>query len=227
MKKTFFTEAAYLLGIGVLALGTAFMERANFGVSMVVAPAYLLHLKISEYLPFFSFGVAEYALQAVIIIVLALILHKKKLSYLFSFVTALFYGFLLDQFMAVIALVSYDTMIFRVICYIAGMLLCATGVSLLFHTYISPEAYELFVKEMSAKLHVDINRFKTIYDCTSCVISILLSFLFFGFGHFEGVKWGTVICAILNGWFIGRITILCEKIFEFRDGLSFRKYFEN
>ena len=43
-KRIFYTELAYFLGLLILAVGTAFMERANFGVSMVVAPAYLLHL---------------------------------------------------------------------------------------------------------------------------------------------------------------------------------------
>ena len=37
------------------------MTKANFGVSMVVAPAYLLHLKLSQYWNFITFGVAEYS----------------------------------------------------------------------------------------------------------------------------------------------------------------------
>ena len=57
-QRIFYTEACYLIGIVTMALGTAMMTLADFGVSMVVAPAYLLHLKISEYLPFFSFGMA-------------------------------------------------------------------------------------------------------------------------------------------------------------------------
>ena len=47
-QRTFYTELAYFLGLLILALGTAFMERSDFGVSMVVAPAYLLHRKVSE-----------------------------------------------------------------------------------------------------------------------------------------------------------------------------------
>lgn len=46
----FYTEAAYFIGLVTLALGTALMERADFGMSMVVAPAYLVYLKVSEYL---------------------------------------------------------------------------------------------------------------------------------------------------------------------------------
>ncbi len=225
-KKIFFTEMAYVVGIIILALGTAFMERADFGMSMIVAPAYILHLKLSETIPFFSFGMGEYMIQAILIILLALILRKMNRSYLFSFVTAVIYGLILDGAIVMVAWITDSSILARVVCYVVGLVLCTTGVSFLFHTYISPEAYELFVKEIAMKLNVPITKCKTIYDCTSCIISILLSFLFFGFGHFEGIKWGTIICALLNGWLIGKITIVLESIFEFRDGLPLRKYFE-
>ena len=48
-----------ILRIVILALGTALMEHADFGVSMVVAPAYLVHLKLRQTITFFSFGMAE------------------------------------------------------------------------------------------------------------------------------------------------------------------------
>ena len=225
-QKTFYTEIAYLLGLLILALGTAFMERADFGVSMVVAPAYLIHLKVSEVLPFFSFGMAEYTLQAVVILAMILILRRIKLSYFFSFVTAVLYGLTLDGAMALIALLPEGSFGVKLGWFLFGMLLCSIGVSLLFHTYISPEAYELFVKEISAKLQRDIHKCKTAYDCASCLIAILLSFLFFGFGHFEGVKLGTIFCALVNGSLIGRCTAWFEKRWDFQDGLPFRKYFQ-
>ena len=225
-QKTFYTEIAYLLGLLILALGTAFMERADFGVSMVVAPAYLIHLKVSEVLPFFSFGMAEYTLQAVVILAMILILRRIKLSYFFSFVTAVLYGLTLDGAMALIALLPEGSFGVKLGWFLIGMLLCSIGVSLLFHTYISPEAYELFVKEISAKLQRDIHKCKTAYDCVSCLIAILLSFLFFGFGHYEGVKLGTIFCALVNGSLIGRCTAWFEKRWDFQDGLPFRKYFQ-
>ena len=225
-QKTFYTEIAYLLGLLILALGTAFMERADFGVSMVVAPAYLIHLKVSEVLPFFSFGMAEYTLQAVVILAMILILRRIKLSLYFSFVTAVLYGLTLDGAMALIALLPEGSFGVKLGWFLIGMLLCSIGVSLLFHTYISPEAYELFVKEISAKLQRDIHKCKTAYDCASCLIAILLSFLFFGFGHFEGVKLGTIFCALVNGSLIGRCTAWFEKRWDFQDGLPFRKYFQ-
>jgi len=225
-KRLFYTEAAYVVGIIVLALGTAFMEVSDFGMSMVVAPAYLLHLKISQLLPFFSFGMAEYTLQAVLIVVMSLVLRRFKMSYLFSFGTAVFYGFVLDGCMALIAPVPADGFALRLVWFLVGMILCAAGVSLLFHTYISPEAYELFVKEIAQKTNREIHVIKTIYDCTSCLIGIALSFLFFGWWHFEGVKLGTVVCALVNGWTISLWTRYFESRFSFGDRWACRKYFE-
>lgn len=224
-KKVFFSEAAYVIGIVILALGTAFMERADFGLSMVVAPAYLLHLKISQYIPVFSFGMAEYSLQAVLLVILSLFMRKFKPMYLLSFVTAVIYGFTLDIAMLLVGIMPLIGLIGRILFYIIGMLFCAIGVSLLFHTYIPPEAYELFVKEISAKSRMDINIIKTVYDYFSCLIGIILSFAFFGLWHFEGVKIGTIICALINGLLIGRCSKVLESIFDFKDALNLRTRF--
>lgn len=225
-KKTFYSEASYAMGVVLLSLATALTEAADFGVSMVVAPAYLLHLKLSEIIPFFSFGMAEYTFQAFLIAVLALILRKFKLSYLFSFVTAVIYGILLDVFMKLLAFVPTEHIAVRILLLFLGVVICSFSVSLLFHTYIPPEAYELFVKEVSAKLGIEISKFKTGYDCTSCIIGIIMSFAFFGFGNFVGINIGTVICAVCNGPLIGLFGKIFEKKFEFKDGLKLRKFFE-
>lgn len=225
-KKIMYSEAAYLIGVILLALGTAWMERGDFGLSMVVAPAYILHLKISEFLPFFSFGMAEYALQFVLISALALYMRRWKLAYWFSIVTIVIYGALLDGCIFLTSLIpSSDSMAVRLLFYVVGMLIVAVGVSLLFHTYLPPASYELVVKELSARHHFNINKCKTIYDCISCAIAIVLSFVFFGFLHFEGVKLGTVITAMLNGFLIGRASKILETFFDFRDRLNVRRYF--
>ena len=225
-KRIFYTELAYLFGLAILALGTALMERANFGVSMVVAPAYLVYLKLSPMFPFFTFGMAEYMLQGTLLLIMILLLRRFRLSYLFSFVTAVIYGFTLDGAMWIIALLPGSGMAARVVFYILGLLGCSLGVSLLFHTYISPEVYELWVKEMSERSGIDIHKYKTGYDCVSCLIGIVLSFIFFGFGRFEGVKLGTILCALVNGFIISRCTHVIESIWEFQDGLHLRRFFK-
>jgi len=224
-KKVFYTELAYLFGMIIMAFAAAFTAKADFGMSMVVAPAYILHLKMSSIFPWFSFGVAEYILQGFLVLITILIMRRFKLSYLFSFVTAILYGTLLDGAIAVISFIPTGGFAMRVVWYIIGTVCCSLAVSLFFHTYISPEAYELIVKELAGKLNCNINRVKTIYDCLSTVIGIIMSFAFFGFGVFEGVKPGTVICALINGTLIGWFTRLLEKIFEFKNKFTLEKYF--
>lgn len=216
-KKVFYSEAAYAAGMVFLALGTALMERADFGMSMVVAPAYLLHLKLSQFFPWFSFGMAEYSLQAVLLLLLWAAVGSFRARYLLSFGTAVLYGLLLDCVIALLSPIPALGIGGRVLFFLAGMVLCSLGVAFLFHTYIAPEAYELFVKEVSGKYGTELGKTKTVYDCCSCAVAVLLSFAFFGFGHFEGVKLGTVFCALVNGSLIGFFSRKMEGHFRFRD----------
>lgn len=221
-KRAFYCEIAYVIGIIALAFGTAFMEKADFGMSMIVAPAYLIHLKVSQYFSFFTFGMSEYIFQALLLVMLSIVMHRLKKSYFLSFATAFLYGVILDLFMSVAAIIPYNEIAWRVVFYIVGMLMCTFGVALLFRTYIPPEAYELFVKELSQKYGVSIERMKTLYDFVSLALSIILSFIFFGFGVFVGVSWGTLVCAILNGWLIGINTRFLDRFFVFKDALKLR-----
>lgn len=225
-KKKFSTEMAYFVGIIVLALGTALMERANFGMSMVVAPAYLVYLKVSEVLPWFTFGMAEYCLQALLLVLISIVMRQFKRMYLFSFVTAVFYGIVLDVWMRLIGLIPFTGIPARLIYYFVGMVACSFGVAMLFHTYIAPGAYELFVKEFSVNYKTDIGKTKTVYDCCSCLVAVILSFCFFGWMKFCGINWGTVVCALVNGSLIGGIGKWLEKKLDFTDAWKFRKFFE-
>lgn len=215
MKKTFYAEYAYFFGLIFLALGTALMERADFGMSMVVAPAYILHLKISEWIPAFTFGRAEYCLQLFLLVLLAIAMRGFKKGYFFSFVTAVIYGIILDFQMGLLGRIPADIWSVRICLYAAGMIICSIGVASLFHTYLAPEAYELMVKEIALKYQLDIGEVKTVYDLISLAVSVLMSFVFFGFGHFEGVKLGTLITALVNGWMIGRISGWMDLHFTF------------
>lgn len=219
-KKSFSTELAYVLGLLILAFSTAMMERAGLGMSMVVAPAYLLHRWLSPVLPFFSFGMAEYVLQGGLLVLTVAIVRRFRVSYLFSFVTAVLYGFVLDGWIWLLDRLPaavYEPVAVRLFLYVFGMIFCAMGVSLMFRTYIAPEVYELLVKEVSDRYSWPISRGKTVYDCISCGIAVVMSFAIFGFGQFVGVQWGTIVCALINGWIIGQWSSFWEKHYTFRD----------
>ena len=238
MKKTFYYEVCYFLGLFLLAVANAFMSWGDYGMGVVVAPAYLLHLKLSQTWSFVTFGVAEYFTQALVLILTIVILRKFKPTFLFSFGTAILYGLILDAAMVVTSFLptaeavmangmnEMGFAVVRLVVYMAADVVATFGIALMIKTYITQEAYDLIVKELSIKYNWDFGKVKTVYDCTSFAIAILLSFAFFGFGHFEGIKLGSVITTFVNGTLIGTWMKLLDKKFEFKDGLPLRKYFE-
>lgn len=226
-KKVFYTELVYVFAMFIMAFSAAFTAKADFGMSMVVAPAYILHLKLSTVFPWFSFGVSEYVFQGLLILITILLMRRFKLSYLFSFVTAVLYGTLLDAAILAIAPIPANGFLLRVLWYCIGVLLCSFSVSLFFHTYIAPEAYELIVKEIPLKFNVNINRVKSVYDGASMVLAVILSFACFGFGVFKGIHWGTLVCAVVNSIFIRYFSNLLEKHFEFKNKFSLEKFFND
>lgn len=215
-KRVFYRELTYVVAVVIMAFGAAFMERADFGLSMVIAPAYLLHRAVVPLFEWFSFGVAEMVFQAMLLTLLCLILRGFRFSYLLSFATAVIYGFCLDGAMWVVGQIPY-TLVTRLIMYVVGMVLTSAGVAFFCRTYLAPEVYELFVIKVSQTCDKPFHRCKTVYDCASCLISVVLSFLLFGWGHFVGVSWGTAVCALINGTLIGWFIKGYDRVWTFED----------
>lgn len=213
-KPVFYTEACYFFGILTLAIGASLLVKADFGVSVVVSPAYLLHLKLSEIWPFFTFGFAEYVVQGTLLLLLILLVQRFHWSYLFSFVTALFYGFVLDRVLSLLSHLPLEHLGFRILFFLMGLFLCAIGVSFVLHTYLSPEVYELLIRELSARYTWKLGTVKTVYDCLSCLVAIALSFAFFGLFRFHGIGIGTVISALVNGTLISLVSRFLESHVE-------------
>lgn len=218
-KSVMHRETAYVLAMMILSLGTALMERADFGISMVVAPSYLLHLKMSETLPWFSFGVAEYLMQTLVLALLIICMRRVKLAYFFAFISAMLSGLLLDMCMAILSLIPFEGTVARLVYYLLGLYLGPLGVGLIIHSYVTPGAYESFVKELAPKFGIELGKFKTGYDLCSLLIGVILSFAFFGFGKFVGIRLGTVLCALVNGTLVAFNSRLVDKYFDFEDAL--------
>ena len=225
-QKTFYSELCYVFGLILLAFGTALMEKADFGLSTVVAPAYILFLGLRETFRFLTFGTMEYLFQLLLLMAMIPVLRKFRVSWLFSFVTAVLYGLALDLFMLLAGSVPTHTFLFRGLWFVLGMGLCSLGVAFFFRTYLAPEVYELFVKELAVKFHADMGKVKWIYDICSCVFAVVLSFCFFGFGRFQGIGWGTAVCALINGRIIMFFGKWMDRRLAFKDLLPIRKFFE-
>ena len=222
-KPVFYTEIAYILGLMFLACGTALTAYGNLGISMVVAPAYILHLYVSQFLPFFSFGVAEYLLQGFVLFALILILKKAKLAYLLSFAATILYGFCLDGAMKLTSLLPTNIYL-QVGAYVVGAIICCNALALLFSSYLPPEAYELFSKEIAAKLGKPVHKIVNFYNLGSLLVSVILSLCFFG--QIQGVGIGTVACTFVYGYVIQVFQKIYNKLFRFDDKFRLRRQLE-
>ncbi len=197
-------ELIYVLAVIVLSFATAMLAAADLGMSMVVAPAYIVSLKVKA----LTFGQAEYIVQGMLFILFCVLMKKARRLYFFSFVSGFIYGVVLDFWRMVIP--HFDPERFapgslplsiRIVYFVVGFLLNSLGVALYFKTYFYPQVYEFFVKGISRQFKIALPEFKIRFDMTCLVIAIVLSFsLFYGL---VGIGVGTVVLALGNGALIG------------------------
>ena len=222
-NRVIYSEIAYLLGIVLLAVGNSLCAFGDLGMSMVVAPAYVLHLALVDILPWFSFGVAEYTIQALVIVSLIVMTRRVKARFFLSFCTTLIYGVFLDAFMKVVALFP-PLLGLRIGAYAVGFAFSSAGVAVLFTTYFPPGLYEVLVQEIVGKWHGKLGVVKTVYDICSLFVAVGMSLLIFG--GFRGIGVGTVICAFLNGTLIHLFGKVYNRCFTVKDALPWRGFFE-
>lgn len=208
-------ELAWILGILLCSLGVCFSAKSGFGVSMVVAPAYVLHCKLSELWAFFSFGVAEYVLQGALILLLCLVLRRFKWKYLLSFGTAVLYGVSLDGWRLLFGGDVYGELWQRCLSCAGGATVTALAIALLLRTYLPQQSYELVVKELSICRGWALGRVKWIYDLSSLGVSILLMLALFGRFDPEMIGAGTLLLTVINTPLITFFGKLLDRFFAF------------
>ena len=210
------SEGMYLLTNLLCALGVAVVTAADFGVSMIVAPAYILSLKV----PFLTFGQAEYVVQGLLFIVLCFLMKKVKLIYFASFNTCFLYGAFLDLWRLIIPAFSPEVIAagstplpLRIVYFVFGTLLTQAAVALYFRIYIYPQVYEFFIKCASVRFKTDTTKVKIVYDFTSLTLSVVMTLLFFG--KFTGIGVGTIVTTFVNGVGIGFFGKVIDRYLEF------------
>lgn len=208
-------EIIYIIANILLAFAVSMVTAANFGVSMIVAPAYIL----SQKLTFLTFGQSEYVLQSILIIVFCIVMKKIKIVYFSSFVTCLIYGAILDFWRSVIPVFNPEItppgsmeMPLRIVLFVLGMLLTSFSVALFFRTYLYPQVYDFFVKGVSRRYNIKLSKFKTCFDFSCLAVACLMTLIFFR--KFVGVGIGTIIMTVLNGTIIGFFNKTLEKYID-------------
>ena len=209
-------EWAYALAIVIMSLSVAIVAAADFGVSMIVAPAYILSLKV----PALTFGQCEYIVQGLLFLVFCLLMGRVKPLYFTSFLTCLLYGAALDFWRAVIPMLNPAVtppgsmgMPLRIAFFVVGTVITALAVAFCFKTYLYPQVYDFFVKGVSQRFHLDRTKFKIAYDAGSLLVSVLMTLVLFG--AFRGIGVGTLITTAVNGALIGFFDRFLDRHFTF------------
>ncbi len=210
-KIKFYSEAAYVLGVVMLSGYIAMLPAADFGLSMLAVPAYLISLKTE----FITFGQADYIVEGALFALFFILMKRIKPLVLTSLITSILFGAMLDLWRAIIPILNPAItepgsmgMPGRLALYIGAALMGAFSITLMFRTYLYPQIFELFVKGVSEKYGLDRTKFKVVYDASFLTLSIVMGLLMFG--RIIGVGIGTFILVFSNGFFIGKF----EKLFD-------------
>lgn len=215
-KKRISGEWAYVLSILIMSLSVAIVAAADFGVSMIVAPAYILSLKV----PALSFGQCEYIVQGLLLLVFCLLMRRVKPLYFTAFITCLLYGAALDLWRGLIPILNPSVtppgsmaMPLRILFFAVGTVITALAVAFCFKTYLYPQVYDFFVKGVSQHFRLDRTKFKIVYDAASLGLSVAMTLLLFG--RFRGIGVGTLITTCVNGLLIGFFDRFLDRHFTF------------
>lgn len=215
MKAKLSNEIVYISGTVILSLATAMLSVADFGLSVIVSPAYLISLKV----PYLTFGQAEYIIQGILFLIFCVAMKKAKVLYLGAFLSGVIYGMILDLWRILIPHFNPDvyapgtlSVQFRVIYFIIGFFINAFGAMLYFKNKYYPQVYEFFVKGVSEKYRVELSKFKLRFDLAFLLLTLILSFVMFH--GLVGIGVGTIIMACCNGPLIGRYSRWFDRHFE-------------
>ena len=219
------SELLWIFGIVFVALGVAICGKADLGVSMIAAPAFVFHEWISAYLGGISLGVTEYLIQGIILIILCLVVRKFNWRYLLAFAVAVIYGYTLDFFMWLLGGVSFDGALTRWVMLLVGDLITAFGVACFFRTYMPLQVYELFVAEVSDSFKFGIARVKQIFDISLLIFSVVFAVILFrdvtsfnwseiGRTSFHSLGLGTIVTTLINSPLIALMGKAIDRIFN-------------
>lgn len=221
------SEIIYVLAVVILAFSVCLATAADFGVSMIVAPAYILSIKF----PVLTFGQWEYVTQGILFIIFCLIMRRFHWTYLVSFFTCLFYGAVLDLWRLipifnpnVTVPGSFDLWL-RIVFFVVGIILTSFSIALFNRCYICPQVVDLVPQGICRKFNFKFAYVKYVFDGIYLTIGLTLSLIFFG--NIVGLSFGTAIMFIINGFFISFCMEMLDKVFEFTPAFKkFAKQFE-
>lgn len=202
----------FIIALFFNSLGVALITIALLGTSPISSIPYVLSLSTQ-----WSMGEWTIAFN-VIFIMLDLILMKREdiRQHVFDLcvqlpVTVLF-GLFIDLSMAMLSVVDPTSYAMSVATLVVGCIILALGVSMEVQADVAMLPGEFLVRVISKVSGCEFGNVKLFFDVTMVVVACILSYVFAG--EINGVREGTVICALL----VGPITRVIRPRLSFVDG---------
>ncbi len=212
MKKiTKIGEASWVVGNILCAIGNCLVSKSAFGLSSIIAPAFILNRKIG----FLSVGVCEYIIQGLLLALCCVLIGKFKGKFIATICNILFYGACFDIVNSLLSPIVPVTIISRIAVAAIGTLITGFAIALMLRTYIPPSAYEIFVKEVAEAKNIEVSKMKLIFDASMLFITIVLMFALLGGFYIDILGPLTVIAAFLNSVLIKFFGQIIDKYCDF------------
>lgn len=189
--------AIYCLGLLILAFGIALSVNSNLGVSPVSSLPYVVS-QITNV----SLGTCTTIVYALYIL-LQMVLSPKKFqpALLLQLVFSTVFGYFVDGAKFILGDFMIPTYFGQLTMLTASVLLIGLSLVLYIDVQLVPMPAEGLVGCVAEKLGKPFSSMKVVFDCTSVLVAVVLSFVFLG--GLMGVREGTVITALLAGRMMG------------------------
>lgn len=216
MKVTKRDVIYWIIGNLFCMLGIAFATKSDFGLSMIAAGPYILHVALRDALPWFTQGTSEYFYEALVLIVTCIIIKCFKARYLLSFAEAFLAGLILDGWFSLMGgNAPWPSLGGRIISFILSLFITSFGVAFFFKTKCPLQTYDLAVVEIASTYNLPQEKVKRWNDYIMLGVSLVLSLTLTR--RLTGIGIGTVITTVLNSILIGfwsrRIDIFVDRRF--------------
>lgn len=204
-------ELSWIIGNILCAIGNYLVAKSAFGLSAIIAPAFILNRKIG----FLSVGVCEYIIQGLLLALCCMVIGKFKGKFIATICNILFYGACFDAVDSLLFYFQPSDLITRIILAAVGTLITGFAIALMLRTYIPPSAYEIFVKEIAESKGINVAKMKLIFDASMLTLTLLLMFLLLGGFYIDIIGPLTVAAAFLNSVLIGFFGKILDKYCDF------------
>ena len=181
--------AVFFVSVSIMTLGVVLSAKAGLGTT----PISSIPLVVSLGSDAFTIGTATLVMNVVFILLSVLIMRRDyKLKYALEFFLIAIFSIMCDIMMSLFDFIYIDEYWMQWALTIVSMLVMSLGVALEVAANFSMLPGDHLVEFISVKTGMVYGNVKVLFDITMIATSVMLSFMFFGVGEFNGVREGTI-----------------------------------